>query len=220
MSTLQLGLLFSAEVLAIFILSRLTLQKSYPLLKRFVKSDKAVVAIIAFIYLPGTFIHELSHFIVALLLRLHPSEIQLLPVITGRKVKLGHVLYEKYPHDFIRPILVGIAPLFGGILTLWLIIQSNLFPGTAMWQTVFFGYIIVAISANMFSSKQDLIDVGYLIPIFGVLIFLYYLFPITFSPQIVNQLVTPITFFLQTLQNPLLFSLGIHAILVVLLSLL
>lgn len=209
--------LFVGEIVCIFLFSRLSLQKSYYLLKKILKSDRLIVIFISILYFPGTVIHEFSHYIAALLLNLHPREMQLFPVIEGRKVKLGHVLYEKHPDDFIRSILVGIAPFFGAILSLWIIIQSKLFPGIVWWQTLIFGYLILTITANMFSSKQDLVDVGYLIPFVLIVAFILYLFPIQINPRFLNQLIPLISYFIQTIQSPLLFSLGIHGILVVLL---
>lgn len=210
-------LLFVGEIACIFLLSRLSLQKSYHLLKKILKSDRLIVIFISILYFPGTVIHECSHYVAALLLNLHPREMQLFPVIEGRRVKLGHVLYEKHPDDFLRSILVGIAPFFGALITLWIIIQTRVFPGDIWWQTILFGYLILTITANMFSSKQDLVDVGYLIPFGLIVAFTFYLFPIQINPSFLNQLIPLISYFIQTIQSPLLFSLGIHGILVVLL---
>jgi hypothetical protein len=208
---------FIGEIICIFLLSRLALQKSYLVLKKIVKSDKVILFFVSLLYFPGTVIHELSHYIAALLLNLHPREMQLFPVITGRSVRLGHVLYEKHPDDFIRSILVGIAPFMGGLISLWIIIQTKLFPGSAWWQTLLFGYLILTITANMFSSKQDLVDVGYLIPFGFLLAFILYLFPLQIAPDLIIRFQPHVTYFIQTIQSPLLFSLGMHAILVILL---
>ncbi len=218
MNILTQIVVFIAEIVGIFILSRFSLQKSYPVLKKILKNDRLIVYLISLIYLPGTIIHEVSHYLAALILNLHPQEIRIFPVIEGRKVKLGHVLYEKNPHDFVRSLLVGIAPFLGALVSVWMIIQTKLFPGNAWWITILFGYLILTITANMFSSKQDLVDAGYLIPLGLIFVLLYYLFPIRLSPAFINQVVPPISYFIQTIQTPLLFSLGIHAILVVVLS--
>ena len=178
------------------------------------RNDKTIIKVISLVYFPGTVLHELSHYIVALLLNLHPREIQLFPIIEGNKIKLGHVLYEKNPHDFLRSILVGIAPFMGGMISLWLIIQTKLFPGNSWWQTLIFSYLILAISANMFSSKQDLIDVGYLIPLGLFISLILYFVPIQIDYGIINRLISMISYFIIHIQTPLLFSLGIHAILV------
>ena len=209
--------LFAGEIVCIFLLSRLSLHKSYHLLKKILKNDRLIVIFISVLYFPGTVIHEFSHYIAALLLNLHPREIQLFPVIEGRRVKLGHVLYEKHPDDFLRSVLVGIAPFFGALISVWIIIQTHVFPGVYWWQTIVFGYLILAITANMFSSKQDLVDVGYLIPFGLIVAFIFYLFPIQINPSFLNQLIPHISYFIQTIQTPLLFSLGIHVIIVVLL---
>lgn len=209
--------LFIGEIIGIFLLSRLSLQKSYRVLQKIIRNDKLILLFVSLIYFPGTVIHELSHYIGALFLNLHPREMHLFPVIEGKTVRLGHVLYEKHPDDFIRSILVGIAPFLGGLISLWILIQTKLFPGSVWWQTLLFGYLILTISANMFSSKQDLMDVGYLIP-FGLFIaFLLYLFSPSISPGFLNQLVSPISYFIQTIQPLLLFSLAVHAILVIIL---
>ncbi len=219
MSISLLGAIFFIEIIAIYHLSRWALTKSYPLLKYIFKNNTAVIFFVALIYFPGTVIHEISHYLVALLLGMHPSEIRLFPHIEGKNIKLGHVLYEKGRNDYIRSVLVGIAPFFGGLFSLWLIVQTHLFPSTLLWQTILFGYMILTISANMFSSKQDLIDVGYLIPLSLFIGLLWYLFPIQIAPSLISQLIPPITYFFQTLQGPFLFSIGIHLFLVILLSL-
>lgn len=218
MSTLSLIYIFIGEILVIFMLSRISLQKSYRVLHKLLKNDRSIVFVVSLVYFPGTLLHELSHYVVALVLNLHPSEMQLFPVIEGNKVKLGHVLYEKPPHDFIRSVLVGIAPFIGGLLSLWLIIQIKLFPGTEWWQTLFFGYLILTITANMFSSPQDLVDVGYLIPVGVLIALIFYLFPLHLDPHFLEQLSGHVNYFIKTIQIPLLFSLGTHAILILLLS--
>lgn len=218
MNILTQVLLFFGEVIGIFLLSRFALQKSYPVLRRILKNDRLIIYFVSLIYLPGTVLHEASHYLAALILNLHPQEIQFFPVIEGKRVKLGHVLYEKHPHDFIRSILVGIAPFLGGLLSLWMIIQTKLFPGNVWWLTMIFGYLILTITANMFSSKQDLVDVGYLLPLGIIIALLLYFFPLRIAPVFTSQLMSSASYFIQTIQIPLLFSLGIHAILVLVLS--
>lgn len=217
MNTSTQIVIFIGEIILLFFLSRLTLQKMYPVLKKTIKKDSYIVFLVSLFYMPGTIVHELSHYIVALILSMNPREMSLFPLIEGKKVRLGHVLYEKNPRDFIRPIIVGIAPFIGGLISLWILIQSKLFPGGVWWQTILFGYLVIAITANMFSSKQDLIDVGYLIPVVLLTAFLFYIFPIRIPMSFIEQLSTHILYFIQTIQPPLLFSLGIHAILVLLL---
>ncbi|MCX6732622.1 MAG: hypothetical protein NTV98_03725 [Candidatus Roizmanbacteria bacterium] len=100
MNTSTQILFFIGEIILLFFLSRLTLQKTYPFLKRIVKKDFYIIFLISLFYLPGTIIHEMSHYIVALILAMNPREMSFFPVIEGKKVRLGHVLYEKNPGDF------------------------------------------------------------------------------------------------------------------------
>jgi len=209
--------LFIGEIILVYFLSHLVLQKAYDVLRR-IGNKRLVVGILSILYEPGTIVHELSHYFVALLLNMHPQEVSIFPSIEGDKIRLGYVLYQKNKGDFIRPILVGIAPFFGAMIVLLLIVYSNQFPGTHLWQTLTFGYCILAITANMFSSKRDLIDVGYLIPLTFFIIFLFFIFPVHLPPQLINVLSTYLFYFIRIIQLPLLFSIVFHAILVILLS--
>lgn len=209
---------FIGEIILIYILSRQVLQKAYRSFHQMRWSNEGIVRVVSFLYAPGTVVHELSHYIVALLLNMHPREMSFFPVIEGNKVKLGHVIYEKNKGDFIRPLLVGIAPFFGAMGVLWLLIYSSLFPGAEWWQTILFGYLILAITANMFSSPQDLIDIGYVIPLCIVVGFILYLFPLSIPPDYIRLMGERVHLFVLAMQPPLLFSVGFHAILVVLLS--
>lgn len=217
MSTLFVFLLFIGEIISIYFLSRLVLQKAYGVLSR-IGSRKTIILIIALLYEPGTIVHELSHYFVALILNMHPQEVSIFPVIEEHKIRLGHVLYQRGKGDFLRPILVGIAPIFGGMTVLLLIVYCKFFPGGQLWQTIVFGYLILAITANMFSSPQDLVDIVYLIPVGIIAGVLLYLFPLQIPPHYGALVSNAIVFFIQTIQSALLFSIAFHVILVLLLS--
>lgn len=217
MNSLFTFLLFIGEIISIYFLSRLVLQKAYGSLRR-IGSKRMIVVIISILYEPGTIVHELSHYFVALLLNMHPQEVSIFPVIEENKIRLGHVLYQKNKGDFIRPILVGIAPIFGAMAVLMLIVYLKLFPGKELWETLLFGYLILTITANMFSSAQDLVDIIYLVPVGLIIGLLLYLFPIAIPPHYLKLVSDTILFFIHTIQPPLLFSIAFHAILVLLLS--
>lgn len=105
-------------------------------------------------------------------------------------------MIEKKPHDSIRSTLVGVAPVFGGLATLWLLVQARLFPGSDIGNTLLFGYIILSVSANMFSSKQDLRDLIHLVPIALLIGIVWYLIPVEIPP--------PFIYFVTTIQYPLI----------------
>ena len=209
-------ILFIGEIISIYFLTRLVLLKSFSVLMRFGKNK--TIFLLSFLYEPGTIVHEMSHYFIALILNMHPFEVNIFPVIEKNKIKLGHVLYQKNKGEFIRPILVGIAPIFGALTLLILIIYFKLFPGTQLWQTVVFGYLILAITANMFSSSQDLVDIIYLIPVGIIIGILLYLFPIAIPLHYLSEIHRVMLFFIITIQPALLFSIAFHAILVLVLS--
>lgn len=139
-----------------------------------------IYALISTIYFPGTLLHETAHFAMATLLLLRVKEIQIFPKITGEDtVKLGHVLYEK--RGAVRGALVGIAPFFLGMIFFWSLTYFKLFPNQSLGLNILFSYLIFTISSTMFSSKHDLIDILYAIPLVIMGIGIVYIFNLTSS---------------------------------------
>lgn len=202
-------------IIAIFIFSRAVLRHMFLFLHRFTRSQSIGIGVISILYFPGTVVHEMSHYIVALLLNLHPRDISLFPVIEGRRVQLGHVEYERAKGDFIRPILVGIAPLFGASAIIWLIVQTNLLMDGNWFVRLTLGYLLLSITANMFSSDQDLRYVWYSIPVGLILSFLYYIIPFEIHPTILSTITSVISSYLTAIEPAILFSALGHGILLV-----
>ncbi|MBI4136763.1 hypothetical protein HY469_01760 [Candidatus Roizmanbacteria bacterium] len=76
-------------------------------------------SILSLLLYPGVVIHELSHFITAVLLFVPVKSMTLVPKVTeDQHIQGGSVTIEKV--DLVRRTLVGIAPLFMGITVLWL----------------------------------------------------------------------------------------------------
>jgi len=146
--------------------------------------------IITLILLPGTIVHELSHFIAALLLLLPVRSISVLPVFEDREIKLGEVRFER--RDFFRAGLVGVAPLFLGILFLLSVFYFQLFPGDGIFYNLFIAYVIFSVSSNMFSSRHDLKDVIYLIPVMVLIFLTFYLFDIKLDMTLLNDILNKV----------------------------
>jgi hypothetical protein len=218
MNSLTIFLLFIGELILIYFLAHSVLNYSFSLFRKFSFSDSVIIWLISFLYLPGTILHEISHYFFALILAMHPEEVSILPHIEKNHIRLGHVLYRKHSMDFIRPTIVGIAPFFGAIGLLWVIQSFHLFPGNIWWQTVVFGYLILAITANMFSSKQDLVDLIYIFPPFILIGILIYIFGIHIDTQILVNIIGSLDTFLKTLQLPLLFSIVVNGILIIIIK--
>ena len=110
----------------------------------------------AAVFLPGTFIHEMAHFIFALFLFVPVGNIKLLPVIEDKKIKLGSVNVGKT--DIFRRFMVGSAPFVAGVSLIFFIIQVAIRNEFALlsWGTFFSGALIFEIANTMFLSKSDL----------------------------------------------------------------
>ena len=121
-------------------------------------STKIGLIVYAIILLPGTIIHELSHWLTAELLRVPTGEIKLLPSLNVKdegEHNLGSVKTAK--SDPFRGFLIGTAPLITGIATL--IFLARVFrdlPKTNLdWKILLVGYLIFIISNSMMTSRQD-----------------------------------------------------------------
>ena len=76
---------------------------------------RAEVAIVIFslIFLPGVVLHELSHFIMAKLLRVRTGHFSIIPHQIGNgRLRMGYV--ETAQSDVFRDALIGFAPLLTG----------------------------------------------------------------------------------------------------------
>lgn len=149
-------LLIIIELVFLYLLSR----KFFKLLSQKVfgvtKSKRFVMYLIAFVFLPGTFIHELSHLIFAKLLGVQTGEFSIWPSLQENGAKLGSVQVAKT--DIIRKSLIGIAPLITGTAVIvgliWLVVSQNLFNDYRVLSSI--GLLIFQISNTMFSSKRDI----------------------------------------------------------------
>lgn len=72
--------------------------------------------IFAVVALPGTMLHELSHFTIALVLGAQPSFPSLIPTKVGRVWRLGEVRFQP---GHLRAMFVALAPLLLAPLALW-----------------------------------------------------------------------------------------------------
>ncbi|OGK34585.1 hypothetical protein A3A93_02960 [Candidatus Roizmanbacteria bacterium RIFCSPLOWO2_01_FULL_38_12] len=156
------------ELSLLFYISRQSINSLYFSLRSIVQNDKVVYSIIAFLFFPGTIIHELSHFLIAILLLHKVRAIHIFPVFEKNHIRLGRVIYEK--KDALRSILVGIAPVIVGIMIFWWISTLDIFFIQNLWLKTLIIYLIFIVSTTMFLSKADLIDFGYVLPIGVVLV--------------------------------------------------
>lgn len=81
----------------------------------------ASIAIYLFqiLMLPGVALHELSHYLTAKLLGVRVRSVSLKPKVSKGKVQMGAVSMNR--PDFVRGVLIGIAPLLSGTAAILLI---------------------------------------------------------------------------------------------------
>lgn len=128
----------------------------------------------AWLFFPGTMIHELAHAIVAGVLGVRVGTMEFVPTIEGNRVKLGSVQVAQT--DFVRRFLIGAAPFFVGTTILLLILfytsQNNLFENP--WMVLFIGYVVFEIGNTMFSSKKDMEGAVELLITVAVFVIIFY----------------------------------------------
>ncbi len=159
------AVLVASEMVIIYIISRKLEKTVFTLFALVFRSKHVASSILAFLYLPGTVVHEFAHLITAELLRVPTGKISFTPEFIQdekyKEIKLGSV--EIGSSDPIRRYLIGFAPVFVGMVVLmgiiWLALEylprvSD--PRLQLFVGALSGYILFSISSNMFSSRKDL----------------------------------------------------------------
>jgi hypothetical protein len=155
-------LLILVELLLLYFVSKKVMQEAGRLFFRLTKSKKWSTYLFAIFFLPGTFIHEASHFLAALILFVPVGQFELIPeFIEEDRLKLGSVPVAK--SDFLRRFLIAIAPIIAGLTILFFLpsllsihrcIDSWCFR--IFWLYLLAGYLVFEVANTMFSSKKDL----------------------------------------------------------------
>jgi hypothetical protein len=172
--------------------------------------DKATaVYLFQVLMLPGVVLHESSHYLTARLLRVRVRRFSLSPKIQGQKVQMGAVVMDK--PEFVRGVLIGLAPLVVGSIAVVLVGQrlfdvravidaakaSDLATIVRAIQEAFtvndawiWLYLIFAISNAMLPSESDRESLLPMIIFVAVIAGLVVL--AGWGPQLLNSLATPI----------------------------
>lgn len=171
---LLLTILFIELVLLFFLSDRLT-KTLYTIFYTFFRNTHVAAGILTFLYLPGTAIHELAHLITAEVLRVPTGELSFTPEIVRHdsgqhEIKAGYLKIANT--DPLRRFMIGIAPLIFGLMFTFVIVWLFQYFWPQLTQIshrvgliVVTGYLLFALSNNMFSSRADMEGAQYFLPV-------------------------------------------------------
>ena len=197
------------------------------------RSPGITIGIFSLIFLPGVFLHELSHFLMAKLLQVRTGKFSLLPrMMPNGTLQLGYV--EAATSDILRDSLVGVAPLLSGMLfiayaaadRLHLVIVWDTLRNS-QWDLFSLGlqtlpnmpdfwiwfYFTFAISSTMMPSESDR-HAWMPLGLVSVTLFLLVLL-VGAGPWMLTNLAPPINQFLRNTALILLVSIIIHCLLII-----
>ncbi len=166
---------FVLTLLPLALLQRLLHREIQAVILILSRSPEFTIAFFSFIFLPGVLLHELSHYLMALILGVGTARFSLIPhILPGGRLQLGYV--ETAKTDVFRDSLIGAAPFFAGgsvvayiaisrlgLLPMWDVLrhgQMDLFwlgitllPRVSDFPLWF--YLAFAISSTMLPSQAD-----------------------------------------------------------------
>lgn len=163
------SLLFSLLLIILFLFSRRIINIIYKLVFIITLNHKISLYFLAFIILPGTIIHELSHFLMATILRVPTGTLSVFPTIEENgETRAGKLMLGKV--DPFRQTIVGLAPMIIGLVLIYLLGKTfspylllfSFTPGESIrlpqgWFALFaLCYLLFITSITMFSSRKDL----------------------------------------------------------------
>ena len=151
------ALLLIIEIFILYLLSRRVTKKVHQFFYRLTKSEKWTNYLFAVFFLPGTFLHEVAHFLVALALLVPVGQLELMPEMEEKnRLKMGSVPVAKT--DLIRRAAIGIAPFVLGLVLIFVSLawvkSQNLFANYLI--VILLGYLVFEVGNTMFASAKDL----------------------------------------------------------------
>jgi hypothetical protein len=110
------GLLwFIVILLPLVILQRLLHREIQAVLLIVTRSPQLTIGLFSILFFPGVFLHEISHYVMAKILRVPTGKTSLIPKsMPNGRLQMGYV--ETAQTDIIRDSLIGLAPLIAGSL--------------------------------------------------------------------------------------------------------
>src|SRR5512146_1884625 len=117
MSQLAGLLWFILMLVPLILLQRLLHREIQAVFLILTRDTRLTMGIFSMLFLPGVFLHELSHFVMAKLLRVRTGKFSIFPqTLPDGRLQLGYV--ETAKSDAVRDSLIGAAPLIVGTLVI------------------------------------------------------------------------------------------------------
>lgn len=170
------GFFWAIAALAALLFLQRTLHREIQAIFLIVTRNPSITALaFSIIFLPGVFLHELSHLVTAKLLGVRTGKFSLIPtILSNGRLQLGYV--EAAHTDIVRDSLVGLAPLISGTLFVAYVAMKQLYLvvlwdtlRNGQWQLFWMGlrilpaipdfwlwfYLTFAVSSTMMPSESD-----------------------------------------------------------------
>jgi hypothetical protein len=170
------GFFWFAFMLApLVLLQRLLHREIQAVLLLLTRHPQLTVALFSILFFPGVFIHEVSHYLMAKILRVRTRGFSLIPdTLPDGRLQMGYV--ETEASDIVRDSLIGLSPLIAGSLlvayaginrlhlyTLWDVLRNGqielFWLGLSLLPTVkdfyLWFYFTFAVSSTMMPSDSD-----------------------------------------------------------------
>lgn len=148
--------LFVFELFLLYFLSHNVTMLFSRFFYRLTRNKKLTINLLALLFLPGTILHEIAHWLTAAVLFVPVGDMSILPKLTSEGVILGSVSMGKT--DPLRRLLIGTAPVFFGIGiivgALYFTSKYNLLNNN--WIILLLAWVVFEIGNTMFSSKKDM----------------------------------------------------------------
>ncbi len=167
-------LIFLICLVLLIVVQRLLHREIQTIFLLLTRNPKIALALFSLILFPGVFIHEFSHWVVAVFLRVPVKKVSLIPQTQkDGRLRLGFV--ETKTTDAFRDSIIGLAPFISGCLVLTFIgsklaivemIKAALVGNPEMFSTLFFQlpqqtdfgiwfYLAFSVSSTMLPSSSD-----------------------------------------------------------------
>ncbi|OGG03883.1 hypothetical protein A2W14_05420 [Candidatus Gottesmanbacteria bacterium RBG_16_37_8] len=214
----------------IFLISKQIVNHTFSVIQKLFKNKKTAVWILALLFLPGTVIHELSHLVTALILRVNTGPISIFPKIIGDsphagtvpfRVKVGHIMVANT--DSIRLTIIGVAPMVVGLVIIFILgntffgdsPRSGTVPFTAAIRGVFIYFLFIT-STSMFASRQDLKSLLITLPVVILIVAALYLSGIKITVE--GNILEKIDGILSKLNRSLILTAGVNYVVLIILA--